>query len=103
MEYLSTSSLAKEMDIPGKELFEKLHSLGLIVRNGDKWALTDLGRSKGGQTRTNPKFGEFIVWPVDKNFEQGNGRGKSLNATAVTKEFGISVQRMNLLFAESGW
>lgn len=103
MEYLSTSSLAKEMDIPGKELFEKLHSLGLITRNGDKWALTDAGRSKGGQTRTNPKFGEFIVWPEDISFEQSHGRGKSLNATAISKEFGISAQRMNLIFAELGW
>jgi len=103
MEYLSTSSLAKEMDVPGKELFEKLHGLGLITRNGEKWVLTDLGRSKGGQTRTNPKFGEFIVWPEDINFDQGNGRGKSLNATAISKELGISPQRMNLIFAELGW
>lgn len=103
MEYLSTSSLAKEMDIPGKELFEKLQGLGLITRNVDKWVLTDAGRSKGGQTRTNPKFGEFIVWPEDINFNQGNGRGKSMNATAISKEFGISAQRMNLIFAELGW
>lgn len=103
MEYLSTTSLAKEMDIPGKELFDKLQGLGLITRNGDKWVLTDLGRSKGGQTRTNPKFGEFIVWPEDINFNQGNGRGKYMNATALSKEFGISAQRMNLLFAELGW
>jgi hypothetical protein len=79
MEYLSTSSLAKEMDIPGKELFEKLHGLGLITRQGDKWALTDLGRSKGGQTRTNPKYGEFIVWPEDIDFYAMGTRGNSIS------------------------
>lgn len=103
MEYLSTSSLAKEMDIPGKELFDKLQGLGLITRNGDKWVLTDAGRSKGGQTRTNPKYGEFIVWPEDVNFEQTNARGKNLNATSIGKEFGVSAQRINLMFAELGW
>lgn len=103
MEYLSTTSLAKEQDIPASELFAKLKGLGLIDRYGDKWVLTDAGRSKGGQTRTNPKYGEFIVWPEDINFDQSNGRGKALNATAVGKEFGMSPQRMNLVFSELGW
>src|SRR5689334_9674382 len=95
MEYLSTSSLAKEMDVPASELFAKLKALGLIDRHGDKWTLTDLGRSKGGQTRTNPKFGEFIVWPEDIDFEANGGRGKHMNATAIGKQFGVSPQRMN--------
>ncbi|MBK9073946.1 MAG: glycerol kinase [Flavobacteriales bacterium] len=103
MEYLSTSSLANEMDIPGKELFDKLHGLGLITRNGDKWVLTTMGRNKGGQTRTNPKFGEYIVWPEDIDFEERSSRGKYLNATAIGKEFGISPHRMNPIMAELGW
>lgn len=104
MEYLSTTSLAKEQDVPSSELFAKLKSLGLIDRQGDKWVLTDMGRNKGGQTRTNPKFGEFIVWPEDINFDASpNGQGKRLNATAVGKHFDISAQRMNLIFSELGW
>ncbi|MBK8226760.1 MAG: glycerol kinase [Flavobacteriales bacterium] len=103
MEYLSTTSLAKEQDIPASELFAKLKGLGLIDRHGDKWVLTDAGRSKGGQTRTNPKYGEFIVWPEDINFDRSNGKGKRLNATSVGKHFNISAQRMNLIFSELGW
>ena len=103
MEYLSTTNLAKEMDLPGKELFEKLQGLGLITRNGDKWVLTDLGRSKGGQTRISPKFGEFIVWPEDISFEGPSTRGKQLNATAIGKHFNMSSQRLNLILAELGW
>lgn len=103
MEYLSTTSLAKEMDIPANELFAKLKAQGLIDRNGDKWMLTDHGRTKGGQTRTNPKFGEFIVWPEDVSFQTNEDRGKNMNATAVGKHFGVSPQRMNPIMAELGW
>lgn len=103
MEYLSTTSLAKEMDIPSSELFAKLKGLGFIDRQGDKWVLTDAGRRLGGQTRTNPKFGEFIVWPEDVSFEHGRARGKNLNSTAISKEFGVSAQRLNLILAELGW
>lgn len=103
MEYLSTTSLAREMELSAKELFDKLQGLGLIARNDDKWTLTDTGRHRGGQTRTNPKFGEFIVWPQDIDFDQVKGNGKNLNATAISKEFGISAQRMNLIFAELGF
>lgn len=104
MEYLSTTSLAKEMDIPSNELFAKLKGLGLIDRQGDKWVLTDAGRHKGGQTRTNPKFGEFIVWPEDVNFDTtSNGQNKRMTATTVGKHFDISAQRMNLILSELGW
>lgn len=103
MEYLSTTNLAKEQDVPPSELFAKLKSLGLIDRHGDKWVLTDLGRSKGGQTRTNPKFGEFIVWPEDVDFEERIVRGKYINATAMGKRFELSSQRINLMLSELGW
>ncbi len=103
-EYLSTSALARELDVPSNELFSKLSGMGWIDRKGDKWVLTDLGRSKGGQTRTNPKFGEFIVWPEDVDLTNGtSAKGKHLNATAIGKHFKISSQRVNLTMAELGW
>jgi hypothetical protein len=103
MEYLSTTGLAKEMEMPSNELFAKLKGMGLIDRQRDKWVLTDNGRSKGGQTRTNPKFGEYIVWPADVNFNENGSRARSMNATAIGKRFGISPQRMNPIMAELGW
>lgn len=103
MEYLSTTSLAREMDVPASELFSKLKGLGLIDRHGDKWVLTDAGRRKGGQTRATPKHGEFIVWPEDISFEESNSKAKHLNATALGRRFGLSSQRMNLVLAELGW
>ena len=102
-EYLSTSALARELDVPSNELFSKLSGMGWIDRKGDKWVLTDLGRSKGGQTRTNPKFGEFIVWPEDVDLTNASSKGRYLNATAIGKHFDLSSRRLNLILAELGW
>jgi hypothetical protein len=106
MEFLSTTSLANELDIPTNELFGKLKSLGWIERKGDKWILTNLGKQKGGQTRTNPKFGEYIVWPENislDNNQQIKDKPKLLNATTIGKHFNVSSQRINLIISELGW
>lgn len=105
MEYISTSALANEFDIKSSDLFDKLKTLGWIERKNDKWALTDLGKQKGGQTRTSSKFGEFIVWPENISIESGQEKNKAklINATALGKHFNISSQRLNLLLNELGW
>lgn len=105
MEYISTSALANELDIKSSDLFDKLKSLGWIERKNDKWTLTDLGKQKGGQTRTSAKFGEFIVWPVNISIDGGQEKNKAqlFNATALGKHFNISSQRLNLLLNELGW
>lgn len=105
MEYISTSALANELDIKSSDLFDKLKTLGWIERKNDKWTLTDLGKQKGGQTRTSTKFGEFIVWPENISIEGGQEKNKAklINATALGKHFNISSQRLNLLLNELGW
>jgi hypothetical protein len=107
MEYISTTSLANELDIKPSDLFDILTGFGWIERKNDKWHLTKIGLQKGGQTRTNPKFGEYIVWPVDieiENEEHKNpSKPKLLNATAIGKHFNTSSQRLNLLLNELGW
>lgn len=105
MEYISTSALSNELDMKSSDLFEKLRTLGWIDKKSDKWILTDLGKQKGGQTRTNPKFGEYVVWPENINIDTENQKEKPrlLNATAIGKHFGISSQRLNLVLSELGW
>ena len=104
MEYISTSALANELDIKSSDLFDKLKTLGWVDKKNDKWVLTDLGKQKGGQTRTNPKFGEYVVWPENINIDNGQQKEKPklLNATAIGKHFSISSQRFNLLLNELG-
>lgn len=106
MEFLSTTALANELDIPANELFNKLKSLNWIDRKNDKWALTDLGKQKGGQIKSSPKYGDYIVWPEHISIEQNNNsqtKSKLLNATTIGKEFGVSNQRLNLILSELGW
>jgi len=105
MEYISTSVLANELDIKSSDLFDKLKTFGWIERKNDKWTLTDLGKQKGGQTRTNSKFGEYIVCPENISIDNGQQKQKPklLNATAIGKYFDISSQRLNLILSEFGW
>ena len=104
MEYISTSALANGLDIKSSDLFDKLKTLGWIDRKNDKWVLTDLGKQNGGQIRNSPKFGDYIVWPENISIDNGNKKEQSklLNATAIGKHFGISSQRLNLIFSELG-
>ncbi len=106
MEFISTTSLSNELDMPANELFIKLQSLKWIDRWGDKWILTDLGKQKGGQTRSHATFGEYIVWPENislQNISISKGKTKMLNATTIGKNFNVSSQRLNLIFSELGW
>jgi len=107
MEYISTTVLANEYNVKSSEMFEELRRLNLIERRNDKWILTELGKRKGGQTRTSPKFGEYIVWPEDISIEKEQHHQQSnyklLNATTIGKYFNISSQRLNLILSELGW
>lgn len=104
MEYISTTSLANELDIKSSDLFDKLKTLAWIERKNDKWTLTDLGKQKGGQTRNNPKYGEYIVWPENISIDNGQQKEKPklINATVIGKHFDISSQRLNLILSELG-
>lgn len=74
MTYLSTSRLSRKLGIDPPELYEKLLRAGLLGRKGNDWCLTELGRNYGGQVRTSPTTGEFVVWP------------SNINTTAILKE-----------------
>lgn len=104
MDYISTSAIANELEIKSSDLFDKLKTIGWIEKKNDKWVLTDLGKKKGGQTRSNPKFGEYIVWPENISIDNGQTkeRPKLINATAIGKHFDISSQRLNLILSELG-
>lgn len=105
MDYISTTSLANDLDIPANELFAKFKELGWIDRKNDKWILTDLGKKNGGQIRNNPKYGEYIVWPENINISDSPKyqKAKLINATTIGKHFDISSQRLNLILSELGW
>ncbi len=104
MEYLSTSAIATSLEIKSADLFDKLKNKCWIERKNDKWILTELGKQQGGQTRNNPKFGEFIVWPENISLDENSQKqtGKLMNATAIGKHFELSSRRLNLILSELG-
>lgn len=63
MIFLTTTKLAEKLELDSKKLFTQLNERGWIERKDKKWILTTLGIEKGGQTRSTPETGEFIVWP----------------------------------------
>lgn len=60
---LSTSALARKLNIPTQQLFATLKDYGWIQRAGESWSLTPKGEFEGGTYRNSRRFGRYIVWP----------------------------------------
>jgi hypothetical protein len=103
---LSTTAIAKELGTDTREIFDRLLGVGLIVRNEGKWELTTAGRQKGGITKKDAKYGEYILWPeslVGEIHNKLHGNGNLKTATSLGNHFGLSANRMNYILAELGW
>lgn len=103
MEYISTTQLAKNRDLNAADVFQLLKEKGWIYKKDDKWHLTKEGRMAGGDTRYNPKFGEFIVWPSDIDFNASVDDEDTLSCSNVGAEFMVSAQKINIILNELGW
>lgn len=60
---LSTTALAKKLDIPVQQLFATLRDYGWIRRSNDSWVLLPKGEFEGGSYQNSRRFGRYIVWP----------------------------------------
>ena len=60
---LSTTALAKQLEIPTQQLFTTLKDYGWIARSGDQWVLTPKGEFEGGTYQKSQRYGTYIVWP----------------------------------------
>ncbi|SEQ49130.1 hypothetical protein SAMN05216232_2599 [Virgibacillus subterraneus] len=105
VKYFSTTALSKELKMNVKEVFQILLDNGLIVRANDNWLLTEKGKENGGTIKKHPKVGEYIAWDenikTDKIFN--SSKDKLLNATALSKHFGVSKFKMNPILSELGF
>ena len=110
--YISTSRLAKELDIPVAEIFNQLRKMGLLEKADGGDVLTPEGLRRGGKYMESAKFGRWIAWPknvikvtsgtVETTFEQAT-KIRFLTATTLGSAFGIPVMRMNYILSELGW
>lgn len=67
---LTTSKLAKELNLKTEELMEKLVNYGYLELRDNKHYLTIKGKEAGGEFRTGQKFGSYFLWP--ENFQLKN-------------------------------
>jgi phosphatidylserine/phosphatidylglycerophosphate/cardiolipin synthase-like enzyme len=61
---VSTTQLAKSLNIAPRDLFAKLQAAGWIARDGESWVLTKSGEAQGGEVRRSKQYGDYIVWPT---------------------------------------
>lgn len=61
---LSTTALARKLDIPVQQLFATLRDYGWIRRSGDNWVLLPKGEYEGGSYQNSRRYGRYIVWPA---------------------------------------
>lgn len=62
-EGLSTSALAKRLQLPIQQLFATLRDYGWIDRHANVWTLTPKGEFEGGRYHDSKRYGRYIVWP----------------------------------------
>ena len=67
---VSTTALARKLDIPVQQLFATLKDYGWIQRLEDGWVLTSKGEFEGGAYRESSRFGRYIVWPPSVEHHQ---------------------------------
>ncbi len=104
MDYISTTTLAKERNLEPQSLFKTLSEKGWIYKKDEKWHLTKEGEIAGGKMAYNPKFGEFITWPTNIDLEKKSTKySETFNATKIGEKFLLSARRINTILEELGW
>jgi hypothetical protein len=103
---LSTTALAKKLEIPAQQLFATFKDYGWIARSGEAWTLTNKGEFEGGSYQSSRRFGRYIVWPdtLDKhpllNAIESNQR---ITAAAMRRYYPrIHPRQINRALAELG-
>ena len=111
---LTASQIAREKQIPVKDVFQVLIDKGFAERLDGSWTLTDEGKNAGGEQKHSQKFGTFLVWPPEifsdtdekdhkENEQTREDKDRLLNSTRVGKHFGMSPTNINRIFNEIGW
>jgi hypothetical protein len=94
---LYTTYLAKELKMSTKEMFQQLVEVGLIIRNGDDWELTQAGKSKGGIYKQVDNK-RRIIWPesiiADLDDTQAKQSGNLVTATYISDKFDIPARSL---------
>ena len=105
-EKISTSALARQLEVPVQQLFGTLKDYDWIRKIKDGWALTPKGEFEGGEYKTSKRYGRYIVWPArleQHPMLQALENNKMLSAAALGEDFQLSGRAVNRCLAELGW
>ena len=102
---VSTTALAKLLNMSKKELDSKFLRDKLIEKKDDKYVLTTLGMKIGGEYKESKQYGRYIVWPesianaptVEKQAET------RLTAKSLGAEYNLTANKINSILSELGW
>jgi hypothetical protein len=103
---LSTSALAKELDISSQQLFGALKDFGWIRKVEDGWALTGKGEFEGGEYVHSKRYGRYVVWPPELTGHpllQALEDQSTVSASTLGKAYQLGPREINRLLAELGW
>lgn len=105
-EKLSTSALARQLELPLQSLFSCLRESGWIKKLEDGWALTAKGEFEGGEYRHSKRFGRYIVWPptiAEHAILKAMDDTRMLSAAELASPWQLSPATMHRALAELGW
>jgi hypothetical protein len=103
---LSTTALAKKLDIPVQQLFATLKDYGWINRSNERWVLTAKGEFEGGTYHKSQRYGSYIVWP--EHLDQHHllsaiESNQRITAASMCRYFPrLDARHINRAFAELG-
>ncbi len=102
---LSTSALAKALDIPLQQLFGTLRDCGWIKKIEDGWVLTAKGEFEGGEYIHSKRYGRYIVWPealLEHQLLRGIESNRLLNSAQIARKYQISAREVRRLLGDIG-
>jgi hypothetical protein len=103
---ISTTTLAKHLEVPAQQLFSTLKDFGWIRKLDEGWALSTKGEFEGGEYVHSKRYGRYIVWPeqlVEHPLLQALEDNRHVSATAIGKKSALSARQVNRALAELGW
>ncbi|PLW82167.1 hypothetical protein CWI75_10265 [Kineobactrum sediminis] len=103
---LSTTALARALDIPLQQLFATLRDYGWIERRDEHWLLTPKGEYEGGCYRDSKRYGRYIVWPealVQHPLLSAIESNQRISASQMRRYYpGLQPRHLNRALAEFG-
>lgn len=103
---LSTSALAREMDLSTGQLFKVLQDFAWINKTDDGWVLSAKGEFEGGEYVHSKRYGRYIVWPrqlSEHPLIKALEDQRTVSASQLAQEFQLSPREINRSLAELGW